>query len=82
MIIYTCVYAQEINLILNGNKEMNVVLNGKINEYLCPRLDPLRVNFFKGNRYIYLHFMSSLHTDMTQADEILPQVRQGPSYST
>ena len=31
---------------------------------------------------MYLHFMSFLHIDMVQVVEILPQVRQGPTYST
>ena len=43
--------------------------------------DPSRAEFFRGNKNIYLHFMSFLHIDMTQAFEILPRVRQGPTYS-
>ena len=31
--------------------------------------------------HIYIH-MSFLHIDMTQVVEILPQMRQGPTYST
>ena len=31
---------------------------------------------------MYLHFMSFLYIDMTQVVEILPHVRQGPTYST
>ena len=31
---------------------------------------------------MYLHFMSLLHIDMTQALKIHPQVRPGPTYST
>ena len=30
----------------------------------------------------YVHFMSFLHIDMTQVVEILPQMRQGPTYFT
>ena len=37
----------------------------------------LRAKFFRRNKYTYLHFMSFLHTDMTQVVEILPQVRPG-----
>ena len=35
-------------------------------------LNPLHAKFLRGNKNIYLHFMSFLHTDMTQAVEILP----------
>ena len=34
-------------------------------------INPLRVKFFRGNKNIYLHFMSFLHIDMTQVVEIL-----------
>ena len=37
---------------------------------------------FRGNIYIYLHFVSYLHIDMMQVVEILPQIRQEPTYST
>ena len=40
------------------------------------------LNFFRGRIYIYLHFMSLLHIDVTQVLEILPQVRPVPIYST
>ena len=46
------------------------------------RLNPLRAKFFRGNINIYLHLLSLLHIDMTQVVEILPQVRQEPTYST
>ena len=45
-------------------------------------VNPLHAKFFRRNKNIYLHFMSFLHIDMTQVVEILPQVRQGPTYST
>ena len=38
--------------------------------------------FFRENINKYLHFMSFLHTNMTQVVEIPPRVRQGPAYST
>ena len=44
--------------------------------------NPLRAKFFRGNINIYLHFVSFLHIDTTQIVEILPQVRQEPTYST
>ena len=31
---------------------------------------------------MYLHFVSFLHTDTKQVVEILPQIRQEPTYST
>ena len=40
------------------------------------------LSFSRGNKNIYLHFLSFLNIDMTQVVEILPQVRQGPTYST
>ena len=43
--------------------------------------NPLRAKFFWGNINIYLHFMSFLHIDLTQALKILPRVREGPTYS-
>ena len=45
-------------------------------------VNPLLATFFRRNKNIYLHFVSLLHVDMTQVVEILPQVRQGPTYST
>ena len=45
-------------------------------------INPLRAKYFRGNINIYLHFVSFLHIDMTQVVEILPQIRQEPTYST
>ena len=45
-------------------------------------LNPLCAKFFRGNINIYLHFVSFLHIDATQVFEILPQIRQEPTYST
>ena len=42
----------------------------------------LRTKFFRGNKNIYLHFVSFLHIDASQVVEILPQIRQEPTYST
>ena len=44
--------------------------------------NPLRAKFFRGNINVYLHFVPLLHIDMTQVVEILPQIRQEPTYST
>ena len=44
--------------------------------------NPLRAKFFRENINIYLHFVSHLHIDATQVFEILPQIRQEPTYFT
>ena len=46
------------------------------------QINPLRAKFFGGNIKICLHFVSFLHIDKTQVVEILPQIRQEPTYST
>ena len=45
-----------------------------------PWLNPLRAKFFRGNKSIYLHFMSILSTDMTQVIGILPHERPKLGY--
>ena len=47
-----------------------------------PLLNPLHAKFFRGNINVYLHFVSFLHIDTMQVFEILPQIRQNPTYST
>ena len=42
---------------------------------LPARFNPLHAKFFRGNKNTYLHYMSFLHTDMTQVVEILPQAK-------
>ena len=42
----------------------------------------LRAKFVRGNIDLYLHFVSFLQIDTTQVVEILPQIRQEPTYST
>ena len=49
---------------------------------LSSYINPLRAKLFGGNINIYLHFVSFLHTDTTQVVEILPEIRQEPTYST
>ena len=44
--------------------------------------DPLRAKFFRGKINIYLHVVPFIQIDTTQIVEILPQVRQEPTYST
>ena len=46
------------------------------------RFNPLHAKFFRGNKTIYLHFMSFPSIDITQVVEILPQVRQVLTHST
>ena len=50
--------------------------------HIIASVNPLRAKFFRGNINIYFHFVSFLHIDTTQVVEILPQVRQEPTYST
>ena len=45
-------------------------------------ISPSRVKFFRESIKIYLHIVSYLHIDTTQVVEILPQIRQEPTYST
>ena len=42
----------------------------------------LYVYSFRGDTNMYLYLMSLPHTDMPQVDEILPRVRNKPTYST
>ena len=45
-------------------------------------VNPLHAQFFIGRINIHLHSMPWLKIDRTQIVEILPHVRQGPTYST
>ena len=45
-------------------------------------VNTLHAQFFRGRINIQLHYMPWLKIDMTQIVEILPHVRQGPTYST
>ena len=44
-------------------------------------IKPLRAKFIRENINIYLHFVSYLHIDTKQVVEILPQIKQEPTYS-
>ena len=44
-------------------------------------LNPLCAKFFRGSINIYIRFMSFLHIDTTQVVDILPRIRQEPTYS-
>ena len=46
-----------------------------------PGFNLLRAEFFRGNKNIYLYFMSFLNIDMTQVVEIILDVRQECTYS-
>ena len=48
--------------------------------YHSERVNPLHAKFFRGNINMYLHFVSFLDIDTTQVVEILPQIRQEPTY--
>ena len=52
--------------------------------FLEAAFNPLCAKLFRGNIniYMYLHFMSLVHSDMTQIAETFPRVRQGPIFST
>ena len=58
-------------------KQWNYVSSYQPNDF-----NPLGAKFFRGNINIYLHFVSFHHIDMMQIVEILPQIRQEPTYST
>ena len=45
-------------------------------------LNPLRAKICRGNKNLYSNSKSFLHIDMAQVVEILPPIRQGPTYST
>ena len=45
-------------------------------------VNPLRAKLFRGNINIYLHFASYLHIDTMKVVEIIPRIRQEPTYST
>ena len=44
--------------------------------------NPLRAKLFREYINIYLHFVSYLHIDTTLVVEIIPQIRQEPTYFT
>ena len=54
----------------------------QLSKFCIIYINPLHAKFFWGNINIYLHFVSFLHIDVTQVVEILPQIRQEPTYST
>ena len=46
------------------------------------KLNPLHAKLFRRNKKTYITFYVIPHIDITQVVKILPQVRQGPTYST
>ena len=50
------------------------------NSFQC--IKTLYVLNFQREQNTYLHFMKFLHADITQVVEILPQIRQEPTYFT
>ena len=63
------------------NRIYGVILFGMV-EMRKIHINPLRAKFFRENINIYLHFVLYLHIDTTQVVEILPQIRQEPTYFT
>ena len=47
-------------------EEMHTQYNSYSNSSMILAINPLHAKFFRGNKNIYLHFMSFLHIDMTQ----------------
>ena len=64
-----------------GVSLVKMPLTNVTGQYLW-QVNPLRAKFFRGNLNIYLYFVLFLHTDTTQVVEILPQIRQEPTYFT
>ena len=67
-------------LVPSGNKPLPAPLD--TNYIWYKNMNSWLTKFFRGNKNIHLRFMSFFHIDMTQVIEILPQVRQGHTYST
>ena len=63
-------------------KELLATLIDMVSVVAVNQVNPLRAKFFRGKINIYLHFVSFLHIDTTQVVEIIPQIRQEPTYST
>ena len=55
---------------------------GAASGQMLSHLKPLCAKLLRGNLDMYLYFMPLLQIDMVQVVEILPQVRQGLTYST
>ena len=50
--------------------------------WINQNFNPLPATFLRGNINLYLHFVLFPHIYTTQVVEILPQIRQEPTYST
>ena len=62
---------------------VDVLLPGtRPSRYEGLHINPIHAKFLRGNKNIYLHFMSFLHIYMRQVIEILSPVRQKLTYST
>ena len=83
LIWYLCLGYQVIDSkILSALCLIKMPIFYKLLVTLTGNFNPLHAKFFRGNINIYLHIVSFLHIDTTQVVEILPQVRQEPTYST
>ena len=80
-LVCCCTAVPSADMSLTTQAKLVLVFHEKNVIFLC-HLNPLRAKFFRGNINIYLHFVSFLQIDVTQVFEILPQIRQEPTYST
>ena len=78
-----------LSMMLPASTPQDYILSYKVKPRKQVRLEmkeciinPMRAKFFRESINIYLHFVSYLHIDTTQVVEILPQIRQEPTYST
>ena len=68
--------------VYSGTKKMVIVSELSMDNIQWDDINPLRDKFVRGNKNVYLRFMSSFHIDMTKVVEIFRQVRQEFTYFT
>ena len=61
-------------------RKKNEEEDGREDGFMEGKINPLCAKFFRGNKNIYLHFMSILSIDMTQVIGILPCERPRIAY--
>ena len=67
---------------LDTHWPLDVVVISKVLSAITLDLTLYVLFFQRERKNIYLNFVSFLHIDATQVFEILPQIRQEPTYST
>ena len=72
-------FADNIFKCISLTGKSSIFIHISLNLFLW--VNPLHAKFFRGNKNIYLYFMSLLHINMAQVVEIFPQVRQEPTNS-